>query len=237
LSSGRILLVLADPFDTEARRFAEAHAAQRVLRVTPRDLSREGWRLRLGDPASTVAVVGERRLRAGDIGGVLTRLWAVTEKHLPHIAEPDRDYVASEMTAFLLAFLSSLSCRVCNRSDAQSLCGPFLSPEAWARLARECGISARPAPRAAILGGAPIIPRKADVEVAVVGDAVVGDESLGDSAVKLARAAGADMLTAQFALEETQPVLLGASPFVDLSEPAIAAAVLSLFTVAALGSA
>jgi hypothetical protein len=237
LSAGRVLLVIADPFDAGARAFAEAHAARGALRVTPRDLSREGWRLRVGDPASCVAAVGGRRFCAGEIGGVLMRLPAVAEAHLPHIAPPDRGYVASEMTAFLLAFLTSLQCRVSNRPDPQSLCGPLWSPERWARLARDCEIDARPAPRAAILGAEPETPKKADAAVTIIGDAVFGDRALGAATVTLARAARADILQAEFQLRENGPSLLRASPFVDLADPAFAAAVLSLFDTSAQGPA
>jgi hypothetical protein len=220
-----VLLILAGPFDAEARAFAAAHAAAGVLLLTPRDLSREGWRLRLGDPSSLVAVCGARRLGAREIGGVITRLPNVVETDIPHIGAEDRAYVAAEMTAFLLAFLGELRCRVSNRPTPQCLCGPVWSPERWRRLARELGLAVRQEPRLAAMDTEPPPPVPPDAVATIVGDAVFGETRLGEAALALARATGADMLQAEF----EGAALLRASPLVNLGAADIAAAALALF--------
>ena len=79
-------------------------------------------------PEEAAAVIGGQVLPVADITGVLTRLPAVQPEDLAHIATADRDYVASEMTAFLIAFVSALPCRVLDRPSAGALSGP-----AWRR--------------------------------------------------------------------------------------------------------
>lgn len=78
------------------------------------------------------------------IRGVLTRLYAVTEHELPQIAPEERAYVASEMTAFLLAWLASLRCPVLNRPTASSLCGPSWSTEQWLIEGARAGLRVEP---------------------------------------------------------------------------------------------
>ena len=223
------LLVLASSFDAEAATFVETHAAANVLRVTPRDLSREGWTLRSGDPSSLVAVSGSLRLGRECIRGVLPRLSHVDESQLPHIAHEDRAYVASEMTAFLLAFLSAFDGGVHNRPTSQCLCGPYWSPERWRRLAGALEIPVRFQPRFASREDS--IPAEGDppTVVTLVGDVVFGDARLGRAVAALARAARAEMLRAEFVGAGAGALLLNASPLVNLADPDIAKAALALF--------
>jgi hypothetical protein len=229
LTSAGSLLVLADPFDTEAKTFAEANATAGVLRVTPRDLSREGWKLLSGDPSSLVAISGSRRLEREEIRGVLTRLVLVEEAHIPQIAPEDRAYVASEMTAFLLAFLSGLERGVRNRPTPQSLCGPLWSPERWQRLAKTLGIAVRFQPRLASLTEASAADDPQRTIVTLIGDAVFGDRRLGSAVAALAAGAGAEILQAEFAADADDPLFVRASPLVNLADEEIAAATLALF--------
>jgi len=64
------------------------------------------------------------------------RVWP---SELPHIDANDRDYVASEMTAFLAALISELPCMVLNRPAANSLWGPPFTAEYWWRAAARAG--------------------------------------------------------------------------------------------------
>ncbi|WOJ90431.1 hypothetical protein RZS28_03810 [Methylocapsa polymorpha] len=241
MTSAGALLVLADPFDVQAATFVEANAEADVLRVTPRDLSREGWKIRSGDPNSLIAVCGSRRIRRDEIRGVLPRLSHVDESQVPHIAVEDRAYVASEMTAFMLAFLSALERGVHNRPTSQSLCGPLWSPEHWRRLADALGIAVRFQPRLASLDLAidkanPLDDAPRTV-VTLVGDAVFGDARLGPAVAALARAARAEMLRAEFAGEGDDALFVHASPLVNLADRDIAMATLDLFRFRTSGAA
>ena len=112
--------------------------------VAPRELSRPGWRLRLGQPGQTRAAVGDRLISADEIEAMASLLSWVGPYELTDVVEPDREYVASEMTAFLLAWLSELPCPVVDRPTPQSLAGCGRWPAEWAELAHSVGVRADP---------------------------------------------------------------------------------------------
>jgi hypothetical protein len=61
-------------------------------------------------------------------------------EELQRIDPADRAYVAAETNAFLVAWLSALSCRVVNRPTTTSLCGPAWGPWHWQAAAARSGI-------------------------------------------------------------------------------------------------
>ena len=221
MKAGRLLIV-ADGRDAPARDWADRIAA--VL-VTPRDLSFAGWRFRPDAPETTVVVAGGAVLPVADIGCVLTRLPAVAEADLLHIAAGDRGYVAAEMTAFLLALLAALDRPVVNRPTAQCLCGPQGTDAAWRRTARGLGLAAAPLRLRATLGHETVADAAGHL-VAVVGETAFGaiDHRQAAAAVALARGVGADLLSIAFDPDAPLAVLR-AYPEVDLDDAAIADAV------------
>lgn len=224
------LVVVAGAWDAGAREFAARHARHGTVLLTPRDLSRRGWRFRLGDPATTVAIAGDRPLGTGDIRAVLTRLPAVSEADLPHIAAGDRAYVAAEMTAFLLAFLSSLAVPVVNRPTTTCLCGPGWGEARWRQVASGLGLPVTPARQQAVLGAALPEPR-CGATVTVVGDTCIGteDATLAAAARSLAEAAGADLLGVELEHAGAGAAVLRAHLLPDLGDARVASAVLGLF--------
>ena len=226
------LLVLASEADGAARGFVARQAGRGAVLLTPRDLSRPGWHFRHGDPASTTLAAGDRQIRAGEIVGVLTRLAGVTGPDLPHIAREDRAYVAAEMTAFLLALLSSLAIRVANRPTPQCLCGPAWSAGKWRLIARGLGLEADPARQRATLeaaGEADEAERGATVTV-IGGDCIdAPDPALGAAAQAIAHAAGADLLAVEFAHAGPNAAMLRARLVPDLGSPGADHAVMGLF--------
>jgi hypothetical protein len=123
------IVVVASPTDAPTWGFARRYTAQGVCLLTPADLSHCGWYYRVGEIETSMAVVGGQRIAARDLRGVVTRLPAVSEADLEHIAEPDRAYVAAEMHAFLLSWLTALRCPVLNRPAPACLAGPAWRPE------------------------------------------------------------------------------------------------------------
>lgn len=195
-----MLLILSAAHDSTARAIVEAWAPWGAGLCTPADLSKPGWRHSVGKPEDDAVVVAGMVVPAAAITGVLTRLPAVHPEMLPHIHSADRDYVASEMTAFLIAFLSALPCKVLNRPSAGSLLGPTWRPEQWIRAAAKIGIPVRPIRRDVRLN----TPCEPEPDIAVhltlIGDRVFGaaDPSLAAWALSLARAAGVGMLSLGF---------------------------------------
>ena len=230
------LLVLAGAADGAARGFVARQAAQGAVLLTPRDLSRPGWRLRVGDVAASVAVAGGRRIPGAGIKGVLTRLPAITPQDLPHIAREDRAYVAAEMTAFLLAFLSELGSLVANRPTPPCLCGPAWTATRWRQVARELGFPVEPVR----LSTAPEVPEagRQGAFVTVLGDTCPGAPcpALAHAATALARAAGVEMLAVEFAHGGADAPVRCAHLLPDLAVPGGDEAVLRLFGLGAARS-
>jgi hypothetical protein len=156
----------------------------------------------------------------------------VFEDELVHLEAEDRAYVAAETTAFLLAWLTALPCRVVNRPSPLSLLGPRWRREEWVRAAVHLGIPAVPTRRSV---GTVEEPGPEDgarpAPAVVVGDGWFGDVApeLGERALRLARHAGVDLLEAWFDDPEERGRLLDATPAATLRDPAVVDAVRDLF--------
>ena len=159
--------------------------------------------------------VSGRRVRVGDLTGVVNLVPAVPPELLTFYDEEERDYQAAELHAWLSFFLSSLRCRVVNRPTPVSLTGPALTALSWIRLARAAGILTAPLTvdsrdvRAALRG-----PEPDGDDVVCLGGRVVSPASRSDpSAVRLAEAVGVTYLRAWF---DRDSRLLGATSVPDL---------------------
>lgn len=201
-----MIVILASAWDAPARSLADAWPD--AVLMTPADLSRSGWRHDPLHPRDDVAVPGGVRIASRDIRGVVTRLARVDGVDLPHVVEDDRPYVAAEMTAFLLSWLSSLACPVLNRPNAMSLAGPAWGSDRWRRAAVRAGA-----------GGAP--DRPAETVVTVIGEECIGDASLAPIARAIAAEAGATLLETAFARENDTWALVHASPWVNAADATV----------------
>ena len=181
-------------------------------------------------PSSSSAVVGGVTIALDQITGVLTRLPAIFEQELLHIIPEDRAYVAAEMNAFLISWLSSLKCPVLNRPTPTYLLGPAWRPEQWVYTATQLGIPVRPVRRQSSLLASvrPQVLEKPAVKVTVVGDRCLGEveKTLASGARRLADAAQVDLLTVNFSSSESSAELLGADLWADISAPNVADAIL-----------
>lgn len=223
-----VLLVLADEHAGAAAQFVDAHHERGARLLRPLDLSSPGWSYRIGEPGASIAMVDGVRYPADCIRGVVTRLPCISGTQLPHVVPADRDYVAAEMSAFLLAWLSALSCPVLNRPQAPSLMGAGWRWEQWVRCAHGLGVPVVPLRRevrrdtpcsAAALPTLPPMTRVTLVGATPVGR---GEPPLVGHARRLAAAAGASLLGLLF----DGGRLAGVELWPDLADPAIAAAVL-----------
>jgi hypothetical protein len=214
-----LIVIVASRWDESARALALRWSDDDARVLTPRDLSRTGWRQRVGHPAGSIAVVDGDLVPQEEISAVLTRLPCVFEEELPHIAPEDRTYVAAEMTAFLIFWLAGLPCPVINRPTPGCLVGPAWRPAQWSQLAARAGFAAEP-----LHSHQPEQPIPAVDSLILAGDRCFGlaDPVSQDRARRLAALAGVDLLSVQ--LSEAR--FLGVDLLPDLSSDVVAAAVL-----------
>jgi len=132
-----MIAVLGSRHDPAASALAEA--AQGRL-ISAEDLCSPGWVLEEGAAGGWFVAGGERSAVA-DLTGVLVRRSAVVAEELPWMAEEDRAYVAAEINAFLVAWLSAMPCPVFNRPTPTSLCGPGWSQIHWQHAAARAGVT------------------------------------------------------------------------------------------------
>lgn len=218
-----MLVVIASCLDEGARTLDDRWTDVRVL--TCEDLSVAGWRYRPG--GTSTAVVGGEIVPAAEISGVLTRRSRVLEWEPDHIVPGDRAYVAAEMTAFLRSWLSDLECPVLNRPAPTCLSGPGWCREQWVQTAARLGIPVRPV-RWRLGPSAGVREDEPAATATVVGDRCLGaaDHASAAWALRLARAAGVDLLAVRFGEAEGGFELLGADPWPDVSSPEVADAIL-----------
>jgi hypothetical protein len=216
-----MLLMVASALDDDAGALA-GHLAEHGIDValaTPRDLSRRGWRWRIDRPQDARAATGNRVIPADELDGVVGLLPWVSAWELGHIVPEDREYVASEMSAFLLAWLSQLECPVLDRPTASSLTGFGHGPQAWAAAAARAGVCAdpraedQPATEVTVLGGRAVAPGMPTM--------------LRSAALRVAAAAGRELVTLRFREVSEEPVLIGARPRAAVGTPAVADALLA----------
>ena len=217
-----MLLVLGSALDDEPSMLVRRwrRAGRNAAVVTPADLSRPGWRLRCGHPAESSAALAGCVLAGPDIEGIVSALAVVSPYELAHIAGSDRDYVAQEMSAFLLAWMTELACPVIDRPTALSLAGCGRSRYEWAAIAHREEIGADPLWSGETTG------------VTVVDGRATGhssDSPLAAAAVTIAAAAGRSLVTLRFAEAAASPTVVGADARPEVGDDRAADALLAWF--------
>ena len=176
--------------------------------------------------------------------GMLCLLPAVHPGELPHIEAGDREYVAAEMTAFLIAWLTSLPCPVLGRPTPLSLTGPHLRQEQWLHEAVRAGLPVRPlVRRLPVPGPGPVgTPASPADEVPATAVALVAGRPVPTPAdpplpphiatalAAMARTIGATLLTAHFGQGLGGMRFAGAVTSVDVRRPEVADAMLAALT-------
>ncbi|MBO0781113.1 MAG: hypothetical protein J2P37_20025 [Ktedonobacteraceae bacterium] len=208
-----MLVIAAHHGDPVAQTLLERWSAHGACLLTCTDLSRPGWSYDPASPEQAIAVIDGREVVTGQITGVLNRLVRISPHEITWMRREDREYAANEMNAFLLAWLSQLSCPVLNRPRAACLAGPQWRLERWIMLATRVGISVHPLIRhtknmQAINEGLQV--DREFTTITIVGENWYGDAhpTLAMKACQLAKATQAQLLTIYFSGPESNACLL-----------------------------
>ncbi len=135
-----MILVLASSWDTSASALVSGWGACRARLLTPVDLARPGWRWDPADPLAGDLAVGSDVIAVSSVDAVVSCLSVISPIELQHIAPDDREYVAAEVSAFLVGWLTSLGERVLNPPTPLCLNGPHLRDAQWRRDAARAGL-------------------------------------------------------------------------------------------------
>jgi|SRR5579859_2141152 len=226
-----VLVVVASRLDQFARELVARWTPHGAALLTCTDLCLKGWRYYLDSVEDAAIVIDQHIMTAKNITGVLTRLPSVFEHELVEIVSADRTYVAAEMTAFLLSWLSALKCPVLNRPTSTCLSGPYWRQEQWISAAARIGIPVRPFHRstrlsvdAAAEGSTPDT-----ITLTVVGQQCLGttNRTLVSQALRLAEAAHVDLLEVCFGDPETEAYFLCANPWPDFTNVKVEESILA----------
>ena len=179
-------------------------------------------------------MIGAKLIPVSDITGVLIRWPGVFADELTQIVPEDRNYVASEMMAFLVSWFLSLRCPVINRPTPVNLTGPSWRTEQWTNVAGKLGIPARTAYRRVARDPNSAPANNGHIEhtsVIVVGKQCFGasDGTLRNQARSLAAAAGTSLLEVTFEIDENRWLFTRAN-LVPEFDSEICEAVLELLT-------
>jgi hypothetical protein len=217
-----VIAVVASRHDPRARALVDGWRPHGAALLSCEDLSVRGWRYEVGRPCDATAIVEGQAVPSAAIRGVVTLRPFVFAPELVHVAPVDREYVAAEETAFLFAWLSSLSCPMLNRPVGSSLSGPAWARARWMHEARASGFSIDPAPD----------PHDA-FAVCVIGPRCIGssDPRVVRPALSLARAAGVDWLRLSLVNGVDGPRFVGADAIPDPSSPELLENALDFFGV------
>jgi hypothetical protein len=219
-----VIVIFASRFDKSASSLAERWKDYDASLLTCDDLSVAGWRHFLNAAGTNCAVVNGQVVDVVDIDAVLIRWPGVFAQELIQIAAHDRDYVANEMMAFLVSWLSSLTCPVINKPTPVNLTGPAWRLEQWTHAATQLGIPVKPARRHVARNGAEkeLSAEPAAATVTVVGDRCFGDveSALLEQSRQLARVAGVTLLKVGFDGPKAGSLLAGVDLLPDLTDEA-----------------
>lgn len=217
-----MIVVFASSYDQSASSLVARWAHYNASLLTCDDLSVAGWRDYLHSPVTSTAVISGRVVAVQEIRGVLIRWPGVFEPELVKIAPADRGYVAREMMAFLVSWLSRLKCPVINQPTPVNLTGPAWRLEQWTNVAAQLGIPVRTAKRNVSYhrAGDEQNLNPGTAIVTVVGERCFGnvEEPLLAQSSKLAKAANVSLLNVAFSGPTAGSYFAGADLLPTLSD-------------------
>jgi hypothetical protein len=215
--------VIENAIGASASELAASWAPTDVRCIRPAELCAPGWSHFIASPglSGAIAIAGSV-IPGREIRAVLTRTPWVTPYELPQIEEGDREYVASEVSAFLLSFLASCDCPVVNRPTPGCLAGPPWGALQWWAAAAAVGLRTTTLQTDKLGNGSAV--------VTVVGRQCFGEAApeLYASSLRLAALAQVELLDVHFDSAESDASFIRANPLPPLDDIGVRAALFAL---------
>ncbi len=139
-----MILIITNIIDENAPSLLKKFPKGEAVMLTSRVLSDTLLNVNVNDFYNLRIKIDGNELCVKDITGVVTLIPSIMPQELIHINEKDRDYVCSEMNAFLIYFLSELKCLKVNKPSCNCLSGFNHDMIYWSHMAESLKIPVFP---------------------------------------------------------------------------------------------
>ncbi len=139
-----MILIITNIIDEHAPELLKKFPVGEAALITSRELSNTLLQVNVNHFKKFRISIDGNVLSAKDITGVITLIPSIMPQELIHIEEKDRNYVCSEMNAFLIYFLSQLKCLKVNEPSCNCLSGTHYDMVYWSSLAASLNIPVFP---------------------------------------------------------------------------------------------
>ncbi len=219
--------------DDAAGEFFKLFPAGKACLFTSQNLSSKGISAYSHEFDKSCITADGNILPVKSITGVVTLIPAIFSWELIQIKKEDREYVAAEMTAFMIYFLSCLKCPKLNPPSPSCLSGFNWRHEHWIKKAFELKIPVQPIEinsREEIKNN---YPNGKLITITIIGDQYCGtdDQLLIAYAFRLAKHTGIELLQVNFIEYSNDEIyFLSASQFPDIDDNSVRKAIVDYFT-------
>jgi hypothetical protein len=222
-----MVLVFASQLDEIAQAAVAGWPESMATLLTVDDLSIDGWSINNKDFSRSTIVASGQQYSVADLSGVVTLLPYIMEHELFRIEEPNRRYVATEMTAFLYYVFTSLKCPLINKPSAYNLTGPNWRYEEWLRACQRVSLPIKPYrrqfPEEIVSPNNAIFAPFETKTIIVLNKRVIVShaEAFNVKVLQLAELAGVEYLEIIFAEENSRFFLCSANCIPNMNEPQV----------------
>lgn len=126
-----MILIVASNLDDQAKLLRAKWPIGKAILLSVDDLTSPGWEISSTNFSQSRFVAEGSTWSVKDVTGIINILPVISPYELFKIIKEDRQYVASELNAFLFYFLSKFQCQFLNKPSAFNLSGPFVKHDEW----------------------------------------------------------------------------------------------------------
>ncbi len=126
-----MILIIASNLDDQAKQLKAKWENDSIALLSVNDLTSPGWEISSDNFLRSRFIAEGNVWSVKEITGIINILPVISPYELFKIVAEDRQYVASELNAFLFYFLTKFKCPILNKPSAFNLSGPFIKQAEW----------------------------------------------------------------------------------------------------------